>query len=912
MASRLRHKPEKFDARIENTMNTKKTTNRLTRQLYQVWRSPRIKQVRQIFSAWRVLPYSGPVVLVLGTLLATLFIMAFDRSVVTLLNPGLIYLPVIAMVAYHWQWRLALVASILQIFCVYFFFIAPFDAFKSLDKTSIVQLIVLAAAMGFVLAMVQLAVYGRNNAIQAAGRFAALNRVGSALASELDETRLLHLIAETARDLTGAGFAAFTLRPVNEIGEPLVPSEGYLFHLAAIVGVTTKQEEWFRHVPLGGEGLLAPIFHYGKSVRVGDALAYLDYSGNAQGGKFRSSTENRNAARLAASDYAHGRLAKEGLRSMGVPAGHPVVRSFLGAPLLDRSGNVRGGLLLGHSEPDRFSEEDESLLVGLATEAAIALDNARMFSAAQTQARELDTIFESITDGIALVDEEGQVVRENRTARRLREQLEAPANGASQPSQTARLPWQQGTRGDLEPGMQVTIVDDQKEMREYLVNSAPLRPSSAPLAGDNKYDQPAGDAPVGPLSGAVIVWHDVTEAHRLLSEQQAHAETEARRVLLQAVIDELPGSVYLVRGRDARLVLANRAAADVWGAHWEPGTPMGEFLAQNGIQVFHLDGRPLVLEEFATLRAVQTGISVRHHQEIIHHTDGTTLPVLVNAVALDPHVSGNNETDTEGGEPSAIVVHLDVTALKEAERVKDEFIGIAAHELRTPLAVIKGFSQMLIMQTRRGKGPALADWQTEAIADIDSATSRLVELTEDLLDVTRLQAGRLELQLEPADLVALVNRILARFQVTTENHRLVLNVMQEHLVCNIDPRRIEQVFSNLMNNAIKYSPMGGPITITLNEDADQRNALFTIQDQGIGIPESQRGRIFSRFMRADNTQMYDIKGTGLGLYLCRELVERHEGRIWFDSVEGRGSTFYISLPLYEYESSPSPHNEDNV
>jgi signal transduction histidine kinase len=252
-------------------------------------------------------------------------------------------------------------------------------------------------------------------------------------------------------------------------------------------------------------------------------------------------------------------------------------------------------------------------------------------------------------------------------------------------------------------------------------------------------------------------------------------------------------------------------------------------------------------------------------------------------------------------EPAAIVVHLDVTALKEAERVKDEFIGIAAHELRTPLAVIKGFSQMLIMQTNRGKGPSLADWQTEAIADIDSATSRLVELTEDLLDVTRLQAGRLELQLEPADLVALVKRILVRFQVTTETHRLVLNVMQEHLVCNIDPRRIEQVFSNLINNAIKYSPMGGPITITLDEDGNRHNALFTIQDQGIGIPESQRGRIFSRFMRADNTQMYDIKGTGLGLYLCRELVERHAGRIWFKSVEGEGSTFYVSLPLYEHE-----------
>jgi signal transduction histidine kinase/GAF domain-containing protein len=890
-------------------MTTTNATNKLTRQMQVIWRSPRIKQLRHITAAWRDLSYSGPVVLILGTLLATLFIMAFDRSVVALVNPGLIYLPVIAMLAYHWKWRLALVASFLQLFCVYFFFLMPFDAFKPLDKASIAQLVVLAAVMGFVLAIVQLAIYGRNNAERAAGRFAALNRIGSALASELDEARLLHLIAETARDLTGAGFAAFTLRPVNEMGEPLVPSEGHLFHLAAVVGVTKEQEEMFRHAPLGGEGLLAPIFHHGIPVRVSDALTYMPQTASAQGGKFRPSAAYRNAARQAAFDYAHGHLAKEGLHSMGVPRGHPIVRSFLGAPLLDHSGDVLGGLLLGHSDPDRFSEEDETLLVGLATEAAIALENARLYSAAQTQARELDTIFESIADGIMLVDEEGHVVRENRTARRLREKLESAAEGASEQLQTSRMLLQKSATNITEQGIQVAIVDDHKDVREYLVNTVPLRPPSTPLPGAIERDRAVIDTSQNPLNGAVVVWHDVTEVHRLLSEQQAHAETEARRALLQTVINELPGSVYLVRGRDARLVLANRAATEVWGMPWEPGMPLGEFLAKNGIRVFHIDGRPLVLEEFATLRAVQTGVSVRHQQEIIRHADGTTLPVLVNAVALDPRVLGNHETLMEEMEPAAIVVHLDVTSLKEAERVKDEFIGIAAHELRTPMAVIKGFAQMLIMQTNRGKGPELADWQTEAIADIDSATTRLVELTEDLLDVTRLQAGRLELQLEPTDLIALVKRIVARFQVTTVNHYFTINTSQEHLVCNVDPRRIEQVFSNLINNAIKYSPMASDISITLDED--QQFALFSIQDHGIGIPERQHGRIFSRFMRADNTHMYDIQGTGLGLYLSRELVERHNGRIWFQSVEGEGSTFNVSLPLYEQSSATARLDEDS-
>jgi signal transduction histidine kinase len=333
---------------------------------------------------------------------------------------------------------------------------------------------------------------------------------------------------------------------------------------------------------------------------------------------------------------------------------------------------------------------------------------------------------------------------------------------------------------------------------------------------------------------------------------------------------------------------------------------MSDFLATNGIRVFHVDGRPQALEDFATLRAVQTGESVYHYQEIIVHRDGTTLPILVNAVALDPLALGlslpDDAHDSSGtSEPAAIVVQQDVTALKEAEQLKDEFIGIAAHELRSPLAVVKGFAQTLIVQTKRGKGPELADWQMEAIQDIDQATSRLVELTEDLLDVTRLQAGRLELQFEPTDLVALVQRTVRRFRVTTERHQITLKAAEEHIVVTVDPRRIEQVVSNLISNAIKYSPNGGNVEIAVRKDKDSTRALLSVHDYGIGIPAHQQGRIFSRFMRADNAHAHNIGGNGLGLYLCRELVERHDGRIWFESVEGQGSTFYVSLPLMPTE-----------
>jgi len=870
-----------------------------------VWMAPRTARWREVITNWTKQAYAGIVILLLGMVAMTLLSIALERIAGPLPNPGLIYLLLIAMLAYYWGWRHTLVAVLLELACIYYFFIPPAYTFKQLTEQSITQLITVTAVTVFVLALVGLARQRRALAEQKATQLSALNRVGTALVRELDEDRLLHLIAETARDLTGAGFAAFTLRPVNELGQPAVPSEGNFFHLAAAVGVTKEQERLFRRMPLGGEGLLAPIFRYGVPVRVPDALALMHNSARLAHGAVGITTRKdtltpRDAAREAASFYAQGMLAREELHTLGVPVGHPIVRSFLGAPLLDRNGQVRGGLLLGHNEPDKFTPEDESMLVGLATQAAVAIENARLFHEAQTQAQELDAIFESITDAVTLIDEQGKVLRENRTARQLRESVEQTPDGIANLETLLREPADRALHGKVEQGIPVSIADGQKEHREYIISAAPLLfpgRTSGPLEQQKRLL----DGTNLPTSGAVVVWHEVTEARRLIIERRAHAETKAQLALLQTVIDELPGSVYLVRGTDARLVLANRATAEVWGAAWTPGQPMSEFLATNHIRVFRNDGRPIAVDELATTRSLITGVSVRHHQEVIRHADGTTLPVLVNAVALDAHILNWSSTDEEQSsvqEPVAIVVHQDVTALKEAERLKDDFIGIAAHELRTPLAALKGFAQILARQSALGNGQELADWQSEAIEAIDTATSRLVELTDDLLDVTRLQGGRLELHSEPADLVALLQRVINRLGVTTNKHLLLLSATPEYIVVSIDRQRIEQVITNLINNAIKYSPDGGTIAISAGEELVSHQALLSISDTGIGIPHEQQGRIFGRFERADNARKREIKGTGLGLYLCRELVERHGGRIWFESTEGHGSTFYVLLPLY--------------
>jgi len=250
------------------------------------------------------------------------------------------------------------------------------------------------------------------------------------------------------------------------------------------------------------------------------------------------------------------------------------------------------------------------------------------------------------------------------------------------------------------------------------------------------------------------------------------------------------------------------------------------------------------------------------------------------------------------------VVHQDVSFLKETEALKDMFIGLFAHELRTPIAVLTGFAQTLLAHSERDYDTQLSAWQREALQGIDQAALQLVKLTEDLLDVTRVQAGRLELSRELTDLVALCRRVVARFQRTTAQHALSLETALEHLVAQVDPERLEQVLGNLLSNAIKYSPEGGPIQVRLREAVEAQAAQLSVRDFGIGIPARQQARIFGRFERADNSRPYGISGTGLGLYLCQALVEQHGGRIWFESVEGEGSTFFIALPLTS-EAAPA-------
>lgn len=397
----------------------------------------------------------------------------------------------------------------------------------------------------------------------------------------------------------------------------------------------------------------------------------------------------------------------------------------------------------------------------------------------------------------------------------------------------------------------------------------------------------------GDLLTILEVNREMTErVHGVQAMQAAQTHVAGHDLFFQHILDALPGSMYLVQGKDARLVFANRATTQVWGAPWPAGRPMTVFLHTQGIVLLDPQGRALPEEQYATLRALRQGETVLSQQESIRRPDASKLPVLVYAVPLSLA-----EEPKATAEPMALVVLQDVTALAEANDLKDEFVSIAAHELRTPLTVLSGYADMLLRRSERTQGQQLSRWQQEALMEIKQATGRLALLTEDLLDVTRLQSGRLVLRPEPFNLVSLAQRTAQALQQTTGKHQIKVRARQEILVVCGDESRVEQILTNVIGNAIKYSPQGGWVRLTIEPEENGQQVLVQVQDQGIGIPAYQQAQIFGRFVRADNARAQGIRGTGLGLYLCRELAARQKGQLWFESEEGKGSTFFLTLPL---------------
>ena len=242
------------------------------------------------------------------------------------------------------------------------------------------------------------------------------------------------------------------------------------------------------------------------------------------------------------------------------------------------------------------------------------------------------------------------------------------------------------------------------------------------------------------------------------------------------------------------------------------------------------------------------------------------------------------------GASSAVLVLHDITELRRLERVRRDFVANVSHEFKTPLTAIQGFAETLL-------GGALDDKANRKrfMEIIREHAQRLARLTDDLLKLSRIEAGRLELESRPVSVAALVNGCVetARLKAESKGLRLTVGLPEDLPAVRGDAVQLGEVLQNLIDNALQYTPPGGRIDVTAYSNGHE--VIFTVADTGIGIPEADLERIFERFYRVDAARSREAGGTGLGLSIARHIVDAHGGRIWVESAVGQGSRFRFSI-----------------
>jgi signal transduction histidine kinase/CheY-like chemotaxis protein len=374
------------------------------------------------------------------------------------------------------------------------------------------------------------------------------------------------------------------------------------------------------------------------------------------------------------------------------------------------------------------------------------------------------------------------------------------------------------------------------------------------------------------------------ELARLRKEAMQHEQ--ATRARLESLFSQAPAAISLLDGPEHVFTLANPKYVEMVGGRSVIGKPIREALPElAGQGIFELLDRV-----YATGEAyVGDELPVR-----IARGDGGELETVYFNFVYAPI------RDAAGRVDSIFVHAYEITeqvqarrAAEEAAHARDEFLSIASHELRNPVAGIKGTAQLLRRMRRSGR---LTDERLDQyVSSIEVGSNRLATLTEDLLDVSRLQQGVLPLRLRSTDLVALIRDVVARLPEPARR-RVRLELADTIPPIVVDPDRVEQIVVNLLDNADKYAPGGDPIDVSLGEDAD--GLQLRVRDRGLGLPRGSSEQIFQPFGRAANAQAANIPGLGLGLYICRQIAGQHGGRLWAESNgEGHGTIFTLWLPV---------------
>lgn len=494
-------------------------------------------------------------------------------------------------------------------------------------------------------------------------------------------------------------------------------------------------------------------------------------------------------------------------------------------------------------------KDDSGQVQGLVLSLVDTTERVRAEERIRQAAQQWQETFDAIPDLISIHDRNYQIVRVNRALSRAYGMTPEQLVGKS----CYQIFHQSGQPIENCPHQQ-TLRTGQPTKAEFFESSqdAYLDVSTAPIVDAS-----------GEITGSVHIARDITERKRIENELKVKDHAVASAISGIAITD-----------LNGRLTYANPACLNLW--NYERDKVIGKhssiFFADKG------EGES-ALKAILEKGAWQGELKAKRN-------DGST---------FDVQVSANLVTDA-GGEPFCMMASfVDITERKRIEQIKDEFIGLVSHELRTPLTVINGCLSTVVTEWENLQPVEIQQLLRDAILESET----LSHLLENLLELSRFQAERLVLYEEPTNIQTLVKETLTKIKRQAPSHRFTTSLPDRLPPLVIDPLRIERILYNLLDNAAKYSRPGTYIRVSAR--AEPEHLVISVSDHGRGLSPTEQARLFSPFQRLENGRPDRTRGAGLGLLVCRRLVEAHGGEIWVESKEGKGSTFFFTLP---YEQTP--------